>query len=56
MGLAQINLVVADMNAAVAFYAKLGVELRVTPDGKYAIVDDSDGHAIGLMTRAPGAH
>jgi uncharacterized glyoxalase superfamily protein PhnB len=36
MRLSQINLVVTDMNAALAFYRRLGVELQVTPDGKHA--------------------
>ena len=58
----QVNLVVRDPDASWAFFALLGIELGQAyewPPGsgaydafwgaRYAIVEDPDGHTVGLM-------
>ena len=46
----QLNLVTQDMDKAVGFYARLGVDLRVTPDGKHAEGKLDNGMTLELDT------
>lgn len=46
--LSQLNLVVAEMDAAVAFYRALGVAIDVSPDGRHASARLANGLTLEL--------
>jgi predicted enzyme related to lactoylglutathione lyase len=56
--LAQLNLIVADMAAAIAFFRRLGLEIDDTHPfsrhdafwgARYAAIEDPDRNAVGIM-------
>jgi catechol 2,3-dioxygenase-like lactoylglutathione lyase family enzyme len=46
----QLNLVVRDMEAAVAFYRTLGLQLEVAPGAQHAAVQMPSGYSLELDT------
>ena len=50
MLLDQINLVVQDMNAACAFYRRLGLAINVAPDGRHASAELPNGVTVEFDT------
>lgn len=42
----QLNLIVSDMDTAVDFWGRLGLEISVAPDGRHASATVADGFAI----------
>jgi uncharacterized glyoxalase superfamily protein PhnB len=50
MLLDQINLVVHDMDAACAFYGRLGLSIDVAPDGRHASAELSNGVRVEFDT------